>query len=97
MSPFSIISINPIQKYQRITELFAYIPKILVAIENFLKFLLSINFFDFFWNVVQHQNYRSKSLYYRLHAEQFNECQYQHTHQDLLLMSHPLFYRETEF
>ena len=79
--PLSIKSINPIQKYPHIIELYACILKMLVCV-----FLLPISFMISFriWST---PNCKS------MNRNQSNEFQYRYDHQDLLHMLHALFYQ----
>ena len=101
--PFNIKSINPVQKYLHITELYACILKIFVVV-----FLLPIDFFSFLFlrkvgwgggggggvreEFVQLRHYRSMlHRWMSSHRKLPNKFLSIHTHQDLLYMSHPLF------
>ena len=84
--PAGIKSVNPMQKYPHITELFACTQKILLLCfysQQILKFLQEH---------VQHQNYRNKQFHFCYKIKQSNMCLHPHIHQGLLCMPHLLLF-----
>ena len=81
--PASIKSMNPMQKYPRISELFACTRKTLAIM---FLFLTNSN--------VQHQSYQNKQFHFCYKIKQSESL---HIHQGLLGMFHPLFFEKDCF
>ena len=84
--PASIKSMNPMQKYPHITELFACTQKMLAII-----FFITNKFFNFFRNMFNTKTIDINNLNFCCKIKQSNTCLHLHIYQGLLRMPHFFF------
>ena len=84
--PASIKSMNPMQKYPHIIELFVCTRKMLA-----IMFLLPTSFL-ISSGTYSTPNYRNKQFHFCYKTKQSNVCLHLHIHLGLLRMPHPLFF-----